>query len=82
MYSLLFKKWRVSEMMQKIKCLLGFHKEQWLGVELPFYRKILMKCKNCGKYGLWDTGTNYEYWVKDISKLPKIVEQHIIKNNL
>ena len=68
--------------LQKIKCLLGFHKEQWLGVELPFYRKILMKCKNCGKYGLWDTGTNYEYWVKDISKLPKIVEQHIIKNNL
>ena len=41
-----------------------------------------MKCKNCGKYGLWDTGTNYEYWVKDISKLPEIVEQHIIKNNL
>lgn len=68
--------------LQKIKCLLGFHEEQWLGVELPFYRKVLMKCKNCGKYGLWDTGTNYEYWVKDISKFPKIVEQHIIKNNL
>lgn len=28
--------------LQKIKCLLGFHKEQWLGIELPFYRKILM----------------------------------------
>lgn len=69
-------------MIQKIKCLLGFHKEQWLGVELPFYRKVLMKCKNCGKYGLWYTGINYEYWVKDISKFPKIVEQHIVKNNL
>ena len=36
------KYWGVN-MIQSIKCLLGFHKEQWLGVELPFYRKVLMK---------------------------------------
>lgn len=69
-------------MFQKIKCLLGFHKEKWLGMELPYYQKVLMKCTCCGKYGLWHPGINCTYWVKNINELPLRVANHINKHNL
>lgn len=69
-------------MIQRIKCLFGFHKEIWLGMELPYYQQVLMKCSCCKKYGLWQMALNITYWEKDISKLPYIVQEHIRKNNL
>jgi hypothetical protein len=68
---------------QKIKCLFGFHKERWLGMELPYYQQVLMKCDCCGKYNLWHTGINVNTgYHKDISKFPDIVIKHIKENNL
>lgn len=69
-------------MLQKLKCLMGSHQEIWLDMELPYYQQVLMKCGCCGKYGLWQTGINCTYWVKDINKFPKIVADHIRKNEL
>ncbi|APH20861.1 hypothetical protein [Clostridium botulinum] len=69
-------------MIQKIKCLLGFHEEKWLGYELPFYQQILMKCSHCGKYNLWHTGKNIDHWTKNINDFPKEVRECIRKNNL
>jgi hypothetical protein len=69
-------------MLQKIKCLFGFHKERWLGMELPYYQQVLMKCDSCGKYGIWHTGINLTYWERNINKLPDIIQKHIRVNNL
>lgn len=69
-------------MLQKIKCMMGFHKERWLGIELPYYQQVLMKCNYCGKYGLWHTGINVNYWTKDINQFPEIVKNHIKENDL
>lgn len=69
-------------MIQKIKCLFGFHKERWLGFEMPFYQQVLMKCDCCKKYNVWNRGINIDYWTKDINKLPEPIKKHILDNNL
>lgn len=69
-------------MFQKIKCFLGFHNEQWLGCEKPFYQQILMKCPCCGKYNLWHSGRNTNHWTKNINEYPKEIVECIKKYNL
>jgi hypothetical protein len=72
-----------DKMLQKVKCYFGFHKERWLGMELPYCQQVLMKCDCCGKYSLWHTGINAQTgWTKNLDKLPKIVKNHIIENKL
>lgn len=69
-------------MLQKIKCLFGSHKERWLGFEKPFYQQVLMKCDSCGKYNVWHTGINVNYWTRNVDKLPEPIRKHIRENNL
>ena len=72
-------------LIQKIKCLLGDHKEVWIGKSNPFVSEILMRCSCCGKYGLWKTGSNVEVWFnkEDISKyLNESCQEMIKKYNL
>lgn len=69
-------------MIQRMKCLFGFHKERWLGFEKPYYQQVLMKCDCCGKYNVWHTGINVNYWTRDIKKLPESIRKHIEENEL
>lgn len=71
-----------TNMFQKIKCFFGSHRVQFLGMELPFYQQVLLKCDCCHKYGLWHYGINCEYWVRDIQEFPEIVTNHIKEHNL
>lgn len=68
--------------MQRIKCFFGFHKERWLGFEKPYYQQVLMKCDCCGKFNVWHTGINLNYWTKHLTQLPEEMRAFVIKNKL
>ena len=67
--------------MQRLKCLLGFHKEEWVSVEGKRYPHVTMQCKCCRKYGIWLPGVNAEYWARNLDEMPQVFEDYIKELN-
>ena len=69
-------------MIQKLKCIFGFHKEKRLGFKRPFYQQVLMKCDCCGKYNVCHTGIGANYWTKNKRDIHAEMRKYIEENNL
>lgn len=71
--------------LDKMKCKLGYHKAVLIGQYQPSQNEILERCDCCGKYGLWNRYFSTEIWFKPEHKkkyLSKSFLEMIEKYNL
>lgn len=66
-----------SNLLNKIKCKLGYHQEICIGKYYPYLFDFLFKCECCNKYGLYNRNLNYTLWIKESEK-----EQFLTKSCL
>lgn len=69
-------------MIQKLKCLLGFHKKELIAFQRPFFKNIIMKCEYCGKYNFYNYEEDTNHWTNDINEFPEEVSKLIIKSKV